>query len=63
MNSILKFAICVALLFGVATVQAQQKREQRAVWMSAYVSDWPSSTCGGGGDCKKWLWGSNDWDL
>lgn len=43
MNSILKFAICVALLFGVATAQAQQKREQRAVWMSAYVSDWPSS--------------------
>ena len=39
MNSILKFVICVALLFGVATVQAQQKREQRAVWMSAYVSD------------------------
>lgn len=43
MNSILKFVICVALLFGVATAQAQQKREQRAVWMSAYVSDWPSS--------------------
>ena len=43
MNSIFKFAICVALLFGVATAQAQQKREQRAVWMSAYVSDWPSS--------------------
>lgn len=44
MNSIFKFVICVALLFGVATVQAQLKREQRAVWMSAYVSDWPSST-------------------
>ena len=44
MNSILKFVICVALLLGVATAQAQLKREQRAVWMSAYVSDWPSST-------------------
>ena len=43
MNSILKFVICVALLLGVATAQAQLKREQRAVWMSAYVSDWPSS--------------------
>ena len=31
MNSILKFVICVALLLGVATAQAQLKREQRAV--------------------------------
>ncbi|MDO4512339.1 MAG: family 10 glycosylhydrolase [Bacteroidales bacterium] len=43
MKSLLKFIILAALLLGVAQASAQVKREQRSVWMSAYVNDWPSS--------------------
>ncbi len=35
--------LLVALLFGVTAAHSAVKREQRSVWMSAYVSDWPSS--------------------
>lgn len=36
--------VLLVMLFGGVVAQAQQhiKREQRGVWMSAYVNDWPS---------------------
>ncbi len=37
-----KLLLLVTLLFGVTTAHAAIKREQRSVWMSAYVTDWPS---------------------
>ena len=44
LKSVIKMAMCAAmLLLCVPQTQAQVKREQRSVWMSAYVSDWPSS--------------------
>ena len=43
MKTLIKIALFASLMIGVVTAKAQVKREQRSVWMSAYVSDWPSS--------------------
>lgn len=43
LKSVIKIALCAAVLLCLPQAQAQVKREQRSVWMSAYVSDWPSS--------------------
>ena len=43
MKTCIKIALLAVLLLSVLTTGAQVKREQRAVWMSAYVSDWPAS--------------------
>lgn len=43
MKLIFRIALFVALLLAITTSHAQVKREQRAVWMSAYVNDWPAS--------------------